>query len=382
MKNGPREKILYVITVQPNLTEPHGDYLSTIDVDPDSSTYCQIIHRTYTNNPGDELHHSGWNTCSSCHSCSSKSAPIRDKLILPCLNSNNIYVMDVGTDYKKPEIFKCIKGDELIKNNVSAPHTSHCLANGNIMISTMGDGKGNAKGDFILFNKKFECIGTWTKGDKLAKCGYDFWYQPYFDVMAASEWSAPNLFKNGFKPSDAENDEYGRRLNFYKWSEQKLIQTVDLGKEGTAPLEIRFLHDPKQAQGFVGTALFSNVYRFEKKLNLDEFTVEKVIDVPAKKVTGWVMPEVNGMMSDIILSLDDKFLYFSNWLHGDVRQYNISNPLKPILTAQVFLGGVILSDSDVKVIEDKELTVSKFFFKLFFFSKLIFFKETTGSSYN
>lgn len=195
MKNGPREKILYVITVQPNLTEPHGDYLSTVDVDPESSTYCQIIHRTYTNSPGDELHHSGWNTCSSCHKCSSDTAPKRDKLILPCLNSNNIYVVDVGTNYKKPEIFKFIKGDELIKNNVSAPHTSHCLANGNIMISTMGDANGNGKGDFILFNTNFECIGTWTKGDKLAKFGYDFWYQPYFDVMAASEWSAPNLFK-------------------------------------------------------------------------------------------------------------------------------------------------------------------------------------------
>lgn len=40
--NGPREKLLYVITVQPNLDEPHGDYLSTVDVDPDSPTYSQV----------------------------------------------------------------------------------------------------------------------------------------------------------------------------------------------------------------------------------------------------------------------------------------------------------------------------------------------------
>lgn len=168
------------------------------------------------------------------------------------------------------------------------------------------------------------------------------------------------LFR-GFQPLDIESTEYGRRLNFYKWSEQKLIQTIDLGPEGLAPLEIRFLHDPKQAQGFVGTALYSNVYRFEKLKDKDEFIVEKVIDVPAKKVTGWAMPEVNGMMSDILLSLDDKFIYFSNWLHGDVRQYDITNPSKPKLTAQIFLGGVIVSDSDVIVTEDKELTVSVFF---------------------
>lgn len=42
MKNGPREKLLYTVTVQPNLDEPHGDYLATVDVDPDSPTYCQV----------------------------------------------------------------------------------------------------------------------------------------------------------------------------------------------------------------------------------------------------------------------------------------------------------------------------------------------------
>lgn len=59
MKEGGREKLLYVVTVQPNVDEPHGDYLSTVDVDPQSPTYCQVIHRTFTNRKGMELHHSG-----------------------------------------------------------------------------------------------------------------------------------------------------------------------------------------------------------------------------------------------------------------------------------------------------------------------------------
>lgn len=61
-------------------------------------------------------------------------------------------------------------------------------------------------------------------------------------------------------------------------------------------------------------------------------------------------------MSDILISLDDKFLYFSCWLHGDVRQYDISNPAHPKLVSQVFLGGQI-SDNNLDVIEDKELKV-------------------------
>ena len=37
---------------------------------------------------GDELHHSGWNACSSCHSDSAKS---RSRLILPTINSSRVY---------------------------------------------------------------------------------------------------------------------------------------------------------------------------------------------------------------------------------------------------------------------------------------------------
>jgi len=62
-------------------------------------------------------------------------------------------------------------------------------------------------------------------------------------------------------------------------------------------------------------------------------------------------------MGDIILSLDDRFLYFSNWLHGDVRQYDVSDPKNPRLVGQIFLGGSIQSDGPVRVVEDKELEV-------------------------
>lgn len=174
--------------------------------------------------------------------------------------------------------------------------------------------------------------------------------------MASSEWGAPKIYRRGYHPKDIESeDDYGRRLNFYDWKEQKLIDSVHLGEEGVAPLEVRFMHDPKRNEGFVGCCLYAKVFRFYKKKESDEkYTVEKVIDVPSKKVEGWVLPEMNGMMSDILLSLDDKYLYFSNWLHGDVRQYDITDPAHPKLTGQVFIGGKVLKDSPIKVLEDKE----------------------------
>jgi len=288
MKNGPREKLLYVVTVQPNLDDENGDYLSTVDVDPDSETYCKVIYRSYAGRKGQEFHHIGWNTCSSCHSCDKKvAAPKRDKLVLPCLNSDAVFIFDVGQNPKQPQLYKIIEGDVLRRHNVSAPHTAHCLSDGNIMISTMGDAKENAVGDFILFDKNFECLGTWTKGKK-AICGYDFWYQPYFNVMVASEWGAPKVFRRGFQPGDVslENDT-GRRLNVYDWKERKLIDTIHLGDEGITPLEIRFTHEPKRCEGFVGACLSSNVFRFYKSNPTDEkFKCDKLSIYRLRRLKG------------------------------------------------------------------------------------------------
>lgn len=348
-KNGPREELLYVVCVQPDKSKQ--DYLATVDVDPKSPTYSQVIHRTYTGTSGDELHHSGWNVCSSCHDNASLK---RDLLILPALESCNVFCIDVGTDPRKPKIHKVIDGSEMRSFNCSFPHTTHCLATGEIMISTMGDKDENGQGDFVLIDSKtLKVTGTWTMGKK-AKFGYDFWYQPYHDVMISSEWGTPKYFKTGFHPDDIPNhNRYGTSLNIYKWSTHELQQVIDLGKEGCAPLEIRFLHDPKATQGFVGCAVEANVYRFFKS---DDGTwkVDKVIDVPAKKVSkDGVESVLNGLMSDILISLDDKYLYFSCWLHGDVRQYDISDPANPKLTGQIFLGGKIVNEN-LTVIEDKE----------------------------
>jgi methanethiol oxidase len=41
---------------------------------------------------------------------------------------------------------------------------------------------------------------------------------------------------------------------------------------------------------------------------------------------------VPGLITDLLVSMDDRFLYFSNWLHGDLRQYDVSDPANPKLT--------------------------------------------------
>lgn len=50
----------------------------------------------------------------------------------------------------------------------------------------------------------------------------------------------------------------------WDWKERKTIQHIDLGNEGMIPLELRFLHDPDETQGYVGAALSTTVFRFYK----------------------------------------------------------------------------------------------------------------------
>uniref|UniRef100_A0A8C1HCK3 Methanethiol oxidase n=1 Tax=Cyprinus carpio carpio TaxID=630221 RepID=A0A8C1HCK3_CYPCA len=313
----------------------------------------KVIHRLPMPNLKDELHHSGWNACSSCYDDPSKR---RNRLILPSLMSSRIYVVDVGTDPRAPRLHKIVEPIDLFwKCSLANPHTSHCLGSGQIMISTMGDPSGNGKGGFVLLDgKTFEVIGNWEKPGEAAPFGYDFWYQPRHNVMISTEWGAPKALGNGFNPADVKTGHYGQRLHVWDWTTHKRIQTLDLGEEGAIPLEIRFLHNPAAAEGFVGCALQSTIFRFYKTPKRD-WAAEKVIQIPSKKVEGWALPEMPGLITDILISLDDRFLYFSNWLHGDIRQYDITDRRNPRMVGQIFLGGSILKDGPVKVLEDKEL---------------------------
>ena len=47
------------------------------------------------------------------------------------------------------------------------------------------------------------------------------------------------------------------------------------------------------------------------------------------------------LVTDIDLSLDDRFLYVSCWGTGELRQYDVSDPFNPRQTGTVELGGVV-----------------------------------------
>ncbi len=336
-----REKILYVNALYTGTGVSAPDYLATVDADPSSPTYSQVIYRTPMPTPGDELHHFGWNACSSCYLDHTKS---RRYLIVPGFASSRIHILDTA-DPRSPTLYKVIEPEEVKeKTNLSAPHTVHCLADGTVMISMLGDKDGNAPGGFLLLDQNFDILGRWEREPDGVRFNYDFWYQPRHNLMVSTGLAAPNTYYPGFNLDDVAAGLYSSQIHLWDWQERRLLQSIELGEEGLVPLEVRFLHDPQREDAFIAAALSSNLFHLRRKNSLyrenGAWEAQKVVDIPAIELDGWPFP-VPALITDMVISMDDRYLYISNWLHGDVRQYDISDPSRPQLKAQVYCGGVL-----------------------------------------
>ena len=331
----PAEEFLYLACLHEGTGVEAPDFLAVVDADSG-----QIVHELPMPNVGDELHHFGWNRCSSaCH------GPDRSHLIVPGFRSSRIHIVNVEDDPRRPRIEKVVEPEELLaKTGYTRPHTVHCMPGDNIVISMLGDADGNGAGGFaVLDAKTFEVKGRWENGGETPPLNYDFWYQPRKNVLISSEFGEPNSYEKGFDLDDVAAGKYGSRLHFWDLEQRTLQQTVDLGETGLVPLEVRWLHDPEADEGFVGAALSSTMWRFGR--DNGGYKADQVIAVESVELDGWPFP-VPGLITDLVLSMDDRFLYFSNWLHGDLRQYDVSDPANPKLTGQLWLGGLLGKPSD------------------------------------
>jgi selenium-binding protein 1 len=333
-RSAPPEEFLYVSCLHEGTGVEAPDFLAVVD-----AADGRILHELPMPNVGDELHHFGWNRCSSaCH------GPDRSHLIVPGFRSSRVHVVNVADDPRRPYIEKVIEPEEIIAGTgYTRPHTVHCMPGDNVVLAMLGDADGNGSGGFaVLDGQTFEVKGRWENGGAKPPLNYDFWYQPRKNVLVSSEFGEPNAYEKGFDLADVQAGRYGQRIHFWDLDTRELTQTIDLGEKGLVPLEVRWLHDPEAEEGFVGAALSSVMWHFDRN---GSWQAKPVIEVESVPLEGWPFP-VPGLITDLVLSMDDRFLYFANWLHGDVRQYDVSDPADPKLTGQLFLGGVIGTPGD------------------------------------
>src|SRR5687767_4549905 len=138
----PPEKLAYIALINP--VEGGKDAIGVVDVDPGSNAYGRLIGQTDMLHAGDELHHFGWNACSSCL-CPYAPHPHMERryLVVPGINSSRIYILDTKPDPRRPRIVKVIEAETIAKRTgYASPHTVHCGPDG-ILLSALGAPDGN-----------------------------------------------------------------------------------------------------------------------------------------------------------------------------------------------------------------------------------------------
>jgi selenium-binding protein 1 len=347
----PPENLAFVAALNPpgsNL----NDALVVVDVDRNSPNYGQRVGQVTLPKSGDELHHFGWNACSSALCPYSPHPHVeRRYLVVPGLRSSRIHIIDTKPDPRKPTIAKVIEPNEVFaRANYSRPHTIHCGPEG-IYVSALGSPAGDGPGGiFMLDCESFEVLGQWEMNRGPQFLHYDFWWHLGFDTMLTSEWGTPNMIENGLQPDLLLDGKYGRQIHVWDLRRRRHTQALDLGKEQQMVLELRPAHNPTRPYGFAGVVvslkdLSASIWLWHR--DNGAWAVKKVIEVAAEPAAVEKLPPalkpfkaVPPLITDINLSLDDRFLYVSCWGTGELLQYDVSDPFNPKKTGSVRIGGI------------------------------------------
>jgi len=350
----PVERLAYVVAF--DRAGEKNDALTVVDVDPGSEQYGTVVGWADLPTKGDELHHFGWNACSSAlmhegHDMGEDGLQ-RRYLLLPGIRSSNIHVYDTQPDPANPTLVKTITAEELSsKAGYSRPHTLHCGPDG-IFLSCLGgaDGAEGPGGIALLDHNTFDVLRAWETDRGPQYLAYDAWWHLTQNTLITSEWGTPSMIEDGLVPELLLSGKYGHSLHFWDLAAGKHLQEIDLGPEQQMVLELRPAHDPDASYGFVGVVvstadLSASIWRWYR--DGDTWAIEKVITIPAEPADPDDLPPalkpfgaVPPLVTDIGLSVDDQMLYVSCWGTGELKQFDVSDPAHPVEVGSVRLGGI------------------------------------------
>ncbi|WP_407565708.1 selenium-binding protein SBP56-related protein [Streptomyces sp. 184] len=348
----PPEHLAYVVGFDRSARRP--DALFTLDTDPASASYGTVVGVTELPTLGDELHHFGWNACSSALAHAGHHSPERRYLLAPGLRSSRLHVFDTHPDPARPRLVKTVEADELAaKAGYSRPHTLHCGPDG-VFLSCLGGGNGadGPGGVALLDHETFDVLRAWETDRGPQQLAYDVWWHLNHDIAVTSEWGTPSMVEEGVDPELLLGRKYGHALHFWELGTGRHLQRVDLGDEHQMVLELRPAHDPEAMWGFAGVVvsvadLSASVWLWHRDPDGGDFTVRKVITIPAEPADPAELPPalrpfgaVPPLVTDINLSVDDRWLYVSAWGTGELLRYDVSDPFHPRRTASLRLGGI------------------------------------------
>ena len=183
------------------------------------------------------------------------------------------------------------------------------------------------------------------------------WWHLGLDTMVTSTWGTPNMVKDGVNPELLLGGKYGNSLHVWDLRRRRHVQELSLGPEQQMTLELRPAHDPTRAYGFASVVmslkdLSSSIWLWYREPAANgssgKWAVKKVIEIPAEPADPEKLPPilqgfkmVAPLVTDINLSVDDRYLYVSCWGTGEFIQFDVSDPFKPKKISSIRLGGIV-----------------------------------------
>ena len=295
LKADQHESVLYVWTSDADQKDP--DFLTVIDANPKSPSYGTVIATAPTSSPANEAHHFGYTVNA-------------DRIFAGGLFSNRLFIYDVATDPKHPQLVKTV-ADLAATTGYSGPHTFYAVPGG-VMIAMLGAKDGGAPGALV----KLDNDGNFLQALPAPDYMYDVGIKPELNLIVTSSWAHPHAVKAGNTPMD----QVGDVVVTWDYKTGKVLQVEHLDK---APLEVRWLHGPGARGGFINCAFGNTVWHWEvgKDGKLAFTRVVKLAD--------------GSIPADMRISYDNRFLFVSLFGAGAVQQYDIRDPLHPKLVSSV-----------------------------------------------
>ena len=158
------------------------------------------------------------------------------------------------------------------------------------------------------------------------------------------------MFENGLNPEDLLGRKFGHHLHFWGLSERKLPHastwaTSTRWCSSCGRRTTRARPGGSSAWSISVEDLSASVWLWHR--DGDQWAVTKVITIPAEPAEADVLPPalkpfgaVPPLITDIDLSVDDRWLYVSCWGTGELYQYDVATRSTRSETGSVRLGGI------------------------------------------
>ncbi len=313
-----QEDYVYIWTLGLEGVGDGEDKLVTVDVNPDSENYGEVIH-SISMGGRNEAHHSGL-------------TDDRRFLWASGLDTSKIFIFDVHTDPAAPRLHRTIDDFVDKTGGIVGPHTNYALP-GRMLITGLSNNRdhggrtGMAEytngGDFITsvwMPTDDNLQGAVKSGNFADGYGYDARALPRRNVLVSSSFTGWNnyMMNLGKMMGDAEAmKRFGNTVVIWDLHARTPKKILDVPG---APLEIRCAWGSKSNYCFTTTALTSKIWLIYEDDD-GEWQAKAVADIgDASKIP---------LPVDISISADDKHLWVNTWNDGNVRLFDISDPFAP-----------------------------------------------------